>query len=76
MDLATRAEALFMSTLQPSSHPTPIDLGRAIQCSLRAFATPGNCAACCAAEFGDHPDIALSRMRWALSVASLAVGVD
>jgi len=75
MDLATRAEALFMSTLQPSSRCTELELGWAILGILASLGT-GDCAAGCAAEFGDHPDLALARMRWALSVAPLAVGVD
>ena len=64
-----RAEALFASTLQSSQSPAPTDVRRAIANTLRLLGTAG-CAAQVAGEFGDHPDTAVSRMRWALATVS------
>ncbi|AEV87400.1 hypothetical protein ACWT_6387 [Actinoplanes sp. SE50] len=60
-DLA--AEALFVSCLQPSEYPTRRALEDAITSTLLQYGSDG-CAAGVAAEFGDHPDIAVRRMRW------------
>ena len=66
--LARRAEALFVSSLQPSDRPTPTQIRAAIAASYRAYGGAAGCAARCAAEYGEHPDEAVSRMRWALAV--------
>jgi hypothetical protein len=60
-----RAEALFVSRLQPSDHPTVADTRAAIAEAVRAHDGVRGCALDVAAEFGDHPDTALDRMRWA-----------
>jgi hypothetical protein len=60
-----QAEALFVSQLQPSQHPTPDEVAAAIQAALRQWGSAG-CAAQTAAEYGEHPDTAPGRMRWAL----------
>lgn len=62
------AEALFVSQLQPSDRPSAAQVRAAIEASMTAFGGTG-CAARCAAEFGEHPEVAVTRMRWALSVA-------
>ncbi len=62
---AVRAEALFMSTLQPSESPSPSQVRRAVATTLRRLGVRG-CAAQAAGEFGDHPDAAVARMSWAL----------
>ena len=73
MSLTTEAEALFVSPLQPSEQPTPRQIGAAIDASLRVHHGARGCAAACAAEYGDHPETAVARMRWALSeVAALS----
>ena len=56
-------EALFVSHVQPSDAPTAALVHRAITETIVRFGTDG-CAARVAAEFGDHPDIAVSRMAW------------
>jgi hypothetical protein len=61
-----RAEALFVSYLQPSQWPTPDEVREAISTTLRVRGTHG-CAAVFAEEFGEHPDTAAGRMTWALS---------
>ena len=62
---AVRAEALFASTMQSSASVSPDQVRRAVATTLRRLGIRG-CAATMAGEFGDHPDVALSRMTWAL----------
>ncbi|MDT4988981.1 MAG: hypothetical protein QOI74_3075, partial [Micromonosporaceae bacterium] len=62
-----QAQALFASCLQPSDRATPAALARAIRDSLRGHHGAAGCAAVVAAEYGDHPDMAAARMRWALA---------
>ncbi len=61
---AARCEALFASVLQRSDHPSLAEVREAIRCALRELGSRG-CAACVAQEFGDHPETAILRMRWA-----------
>jgi len=63
---AVRAEALFLSALQPSGAPSPDQVRRAVATMLRRLGVRG-CAAQVAGEFGDHPDTAVARMSWALA---------
>lgn len=65
----TRAEALFASDLQPSDHPTPAQIALAIHVSLLSRGGAKGCAAVMAAEYGEHPETAAVRMRWALASA-------
>jgi hypothetical protein len=58
------AEALFVSYLQPSDAPPTQAVHRAITETIVRFGTDG-CVARVAAEFGDHPDLAVDRMVWA-----------
>jgi hypothetical protein len=60
-----RAEALFVSSLQPSGSPTPDQVRQAVATTLWRLGVRG-CAAWMAGEFGDHPDTAAARMSWAL----------
>ncbi len=64
--VAVRAEALFVSTLQPSGSPSPDQIRRAVTTTLQRLGVRG-CAARVAGEFGDHPDTAVARMSWALA---------
>jgi hypothetical protein len=68
MTLATLAEAIFVSGLQPSEHPTPDQVAAAIRRSLRMHGGVSGCASAFAAEYGEHPEESASRMHWALSV--------
>ena len=63
---AVRAEALFVSALQPSGSPAPGQIRRAVATTLQRLGVRG-CAAQVAGEFGDHPDTAVARMSWALA---------
>ena len=64
------AEALFVSPLQPSERPSADQVRAAIWASLRTYGDPTGCAARFAAEFGEHPEEAVVRMRWALELAA------
>ena len=57
-------EALFVSHVQPSDAPSPDMVQQAVTETIVRFGTDG-CAGRVAAEFGDHPDIAVARMAWA-----------
>jgi hypothetical protein len=59
-----RCEALFASQLQQSDGPTAQAVVEAIRQAVRRFGVHG-CAARMAQEFGDHPQAAVERMRWA-----------
>ena len=61
-------EALFASPLQPSDSPTACMAAVAANWTLRRLGVHG-CAGRMAQEFGDHPDAAASRMRWARQLA-------
>jgi hypothetical protein len=71
LNLATRCEALFASYVQSSEDPKPPQIRRAIKETLRRFGVQG-CTAVVAQEFGDHPETAVGRMRWAREVVSQA----
>jgi hypothetical protein len=60
-DLA--AEALFVSDLQPSECPSRGAVEEAVTAMILRYGGDG-CAGGVAAEFGDHPEAAVCRMRW------------
>jgi len=62
------ADALFASVLQRSDHPSAGQVRKAIAAAMRAYGGLG-CVQRVAQEFGDHPDAAVERMRWARAVA-------
>ena len=64
-----RREALFVSALQPSDAPTADMIAGAIASAMHRFG-PHGCAARMAQEFGDHPEAAAARMRWARQLAA------
>ena len=68
-----RADALFASVLQRSDEPSAAQVDRAIAGAVRAFGTRG-CAARVAQAYGDHPETAVARMRWARATAAAAGG--
>jgi hypothetical protein len=67
------ADALFVSALQRSDEPNAGQIRQAAAAALRAFGYAG-CAERVAQEFGDHPETAIVRMRWARSVAREVFG--
>jgi hypothetical protein len=60
-DLA--AEALFVSSLQPSDSPSHQTVEQAVTAMILLHGSDG-CAAEVATEFGDHPYCAVRRMHW------------
>ncbi len=68
-----QANALFASALQRSDRPSPAQVHQAIAAAIRAFGSQG-CAARVAQAYGDYPETALLRMRWARATVSDASG--
>jgi hypothetical protein len=62
---AARAEALFTSALSATSHPDPGEVAAAIRAAVRAHGGIRGCAVEVAGEYGEHPETAAPRMRWA-----------
>ncbi|GGJ81566.1 hypothetical protein GCM10010123_09180 [Pilimelia anulata] len=63
----TRVEALFASPVQRSEHPAADAVRDAVEHTLARHGERG-CAALMAREFGEHPETAVPRMRWALAM--------
>ena len=68
---ALRAGALFVSPLQQSGEPSTRQVREAIAAAVRQFGSRG-CAERVAQEFGEHPELAAARMRWARQAAARA----
>jgi hypothetical protein len=66
-----RADALFASTLQRSDEPTVAQVHGAIAAALAEFGIRG-CAAQVAQAYGEHPETAAPRMRWARAAVARA----
>lgn len=66
---AVAADALFTSTLDPSAHPSRAQAMEAVRTALARHGTR-SCAVQVAAEFGEHPEAAAERMRWALAAVT------
>ena len=65
---AVWADALFVSVLQGSDEPDAGQIRKAVAAAVRTYGG-GGCAQRVAQEFGDHPETAVERMRWARAVA-------
>jgi hypothetical protein len=63
-----QVNALFASALQRSDDLSIMHIRRAIAVALDAYGAAG-CAGRVAQEFGDHPETAAVRMRWACATA-------
>ena len=66
-----RSEALFASDVQRSQQPTAELIRQAIDATVTRLGE-ARCAEVVAQEFGEHPDCALGRMRWARNAAHSA----
>lgn len=71
---AARAEALFTSPLSTGSRPSGPAVDDAIRAAVRSHGSVRGCAADVAAEYGDHPELAVPRMRWARTVVEHRYG--
>jgi hypothetical protein len=69
---AARAEALFNSDLPMGKPATTAQVASAIRDSVRRLGGARACAAEVAAAYGDCPEAAVLRMRWALRVVTAA----
>ena len=65
---ASQANAIFASGLQHGDEPSAGQVRQAVAAATRTFGSSG-CAERVAQEFGDHPETAVIRMRWARAVA-------
>jgi hypothetical protein len=62
---AARVEALFTSPLATGPQPTRTKATAAIGHAIRAHRGSRGCAIALAGEYGEHPETAARRMRWA-----------
>ncbi len=70
---AALADALFASALQRSDEGGRRQVRQAIATAISAYGQLG-CAARVAQAYGDHPEIAVRRMRWARAAVAGAFG--
>jgi hypothetical protein len=70
-----RADALFASALQISDAPSAVQVKQAIDAATCALGDMG-CVAKVAQEFGEHPETAVTRMRWAREEVAFAFGAS
>jgi len=68
---AVWVDAVFASGLQRCDEPSAGQVRQAVTAAIRVFGCSG-CAGRVAQEFGDHPETAVIRMRWARAVAGEA----
>ena len=70
---AARADALFASALQRSDEPGAEQVRQAITAAVRGFGVRG-CAARVAQAYGERPETAVQRMRWARTTVTGVFG--
>ena len=70
---AVRAGALFASGLQRSDEPSAWQVRQAVAAAVAAYGGPG-CTARVAQAFGEHPETAVTRMRWARAMVASVFG--
>jgi len=70
---AAATDALFASALQRSDEPSARQVEQAVAAAIRALGELG-CAARVAQAYGEDPDTAVSRMRWARAMVAGAFG--
>ncbi|HWH01456.1 MAG TPA: hypothetical protein VNV66_19575 [Pilimelia sp.] len=63
--LAARAEALFTSGIPTGAAPDPAEVTEAISTAVRRHSGTRGCAAAVAYAYGERPETAAPRMRWA-----------
>src|SRR5215831_462627 len=69
---AVWADALFVTVLQGRDQPSAGQVRQAVARAVCIFGSRG-CAELVAQEFGDHPETAVTRMRWARELAAEAI---
>ena len=63
------ADALFASALQRSDQPSAGQVKQAVAAAMAAFGDLG-CAARVAQAYGEDPEMAVTRMRWACTTVA------
>ncbi|BAL87240.1 hypothetical protein AMIS_20200 [Actinoplanes missouriensis 431] len=63
------AEALFVSDLQPSDHPSAREVQVEVMTAILRHGVDG-CADLLAQEYGEHHEQAAQRMRWCLDTVA------
>lgn len=71
--LTARAQALFTSDLSARCEHTQVEVAAAIRCAFGTYGGARGCAAEVAAAYGEDPETAARRMRWARDVIQ---GID
>jgi hypothetical protein len=71
--VSARVDALFASALQRSDEPSAAQVRQAIT-AVTGTLGPTGCAARVAQEYGEHPETAAVRMRWARTTVAVAFG--
>jgi hypothetical protein len=69
---SVRADALFASALQRSDRPSSGQVRQAIAVAVARYGGLG-CAARVAQAFGEHPETAVTRMRWVRTMVARGV---
>src|SRR5437764_15031897 len=69
---AVWADALFVTVLHGCDQPSAGQVRQAVARAVCIFG-PRGCAELVAQEFGDHPETAVTRMRWARELAAEAI---
>ncbi len=70
---SVRVDALFASALQCSDEPSGAQVRQAVA-AVTGTLGPAGCAAAVAQEYGEHPETAAARMRWARTAVASAFG--
>ena len=68
--ITVHAYAVFVSDMSCHTEVTDAVTSAAIQRAIRAFGGTDGCAAAAAREYGEHPETASERMRWARSIVT------
>ncbi|MFD0899344.1 hypothetical protein [Actinomadura sediminis] len=75
MNTIELARLLYGSALQESDRPSAAQVRAAVDARLGACGGDrAGCLAEIAQEAGDHPDVYLARMRWAIAAVTRAYG--
>jgi soluble lytic murein transglycosylase-like protein len=64
------AYAVFVSDISCHTEPTDAAASAAIRHAISAFGGTHECATAAAREYGERPDTASQRMRWARSIVT------
>jgi hypothetical protein len=70
---AARADALFTSALQRSDEPSARQVRQAVAAAIGTYGDLG-CTARVAQAYGEHPETAVTRMRWVRTAVAGAFG--